>query len=133
MAKRVPEVFLKIWREHYGLSQEALGERLGMTKSQVSELETGKRRWYLDLLVRVAFALDPRLDWLDLLRPPSEAPPFSALAARISEANRSLAARVLEGLAEPRRDDDFAAEPRPRATSRQSPAKTKRRAPARKR
>lgn len=97
-----------------------------MTKSQVSELETGKRRWYLDLLVRVAHALDPSLDWLDLLRLPSDRPTMSSLAARISEANRPVALKVLESLAEPRRDDDYVIDPR-RPTARPAGAKTKRR------
>jgi hypothetical protein len=51
---------------------------------------------------------------------------MSSLAARISEANRPVALKVLESLAEPRRDDDYVIDPR-RPTARPAGAKTKRR------
>lgn len=34
---------LKVWREYRGLTQQQLGERLGLSKMMISGLETGKR------------------------------------------------------------------------------------------
>lgn len=34
---------LKVWREYRGLTQQQLGERLGLSKMTISGLETGKR------------------------------------------------------------------------------------------
>lgn len=34
---------LKVWREYRGLTQQELGERLGLSKMMISGLETGKR------------------------------------------------------------------------------------------
>lgn len=37
------EVPLRLWREYRGLSQQALGERVCLSKMTISGLETGKR------------------------------------------------------------------------------------------
>ena len=34
---------LRVWREYRGLSQQALGEKVGLSKMTISGLETGKR------------------------------------------------------------------------------------------
>lgn len=37
--------FIKQWRKHRGLTQEQLAERIGITKSYVSKIEAGKKRY----------------------------------------------------------------------------------------
>lgn len=37
------EAPLKVWREHRGLTQQTLGQRVGLSKMTISGLETGKR------------------------------------------------------------------------------------------
>lgn len=37
--------FIKEWRKHRGLNQQQLAERIGITKSYLSKIEGGKRRY----------------------------------------------------------------------------------------
>jgi transcriptional regulator with XRE-family HTH domain len=62
-----PRIFLREWRQRRGLSQDDLAARLDTSKSVISQLETGKRRWNQDHLGELAFALG--CDPADLLRP----------------------------------------------------------------
>lgn len=55
---------LRVWREHRGLTQEALAAQVGITKSYLSQLEGGKRGGSLPVLRRLATAL--ALDLEDL-------------------------------------------------------------------
>lgn len=48
---------LRVWREHRGLTQEALAAQVGITKSYLSQLEGGKRGGSLPVLRRLATAL----------------------------------------------------------------------------
>jgi transcriptional regulator with XRE-family HTH domain len=50
--------FLKEWRKFRGLSQEKLGERIGVSKGDISNWEKGKRRYNQDLLEQLAEALE---------------------------------------------------------------------------
>lgn len=49
--------FIKQWREHRGLTQEQLAERLEMTGSFLSMLERGQRGYTQETLEAVAYAL----------------------------------------------------------------------------
>lgn len=64
MAKKVTprfrqrrRIFLKEWREYRGLTQEQLAERVGMSKSNVSQLEQGRQGYSQDGLEALAEAL----------------------------------------------------------------------------
>lgn len=54
--KRKP-TFIKDWREHRKMSQEALGEAAGMSGGNVSLIETGKQSYTQDTLEAFAEAL----------------------------------------------------------------------------
>jgi len=49
--------FIKEWREHRGLTQDGLAERVGTSKGYLSQFETGARRYNQDFLERIATAL----------------------------------------------------------------------------
>jgi len=48
---------MKIWREYRGLTQAALAEKVGITKSYVSQIEAGKKPGSIAVLRRVATVL----------------------------------------------------------------------------
>jgi transcriptional regulator with XRE-family HTH domain len=50
--------FFKQWRKHRGLTQETLGERIGLTPSSISQLETGKQGFTDSTLEAIADALN---------------------------------------------------------------------------
>jgi len=51
------KTFFRQWREHRGLTQEQLAERLETTKANVSRVETGKQGYTQDYLEALADAL----------------------------------------------------------------------------
>lgn len=53
-----PRYYFREWRKHRGLTQETLGERVGMTPSSISQLETGKQGFTDKTLAALAHALD---------------------------------------------------------------------------
>ncbi|MCW5720845.1 MAG: helix-turn-helix transcriptional regulator [Devosia sp.] len=56
--KREPPVyFFRAWRRHRGLTQEQLAERVDMSVSSISQLETGKQGFSDDTLLALADAL----------------------------------------------------------------------------
>ncbi len=58
---------VRVWREHRGLSQEALARRAGVTQAYLSSIETGKSDGSVRVLAAVARALEVDLD--DLVAP----------------------------------------------------------------
>ena len=54
---RPRRTYFKEWREHRGLTQEQLAERLGTGKSAVSKMETGKSKYNQSSLEAWADAL----------------------------------------------------------------------------
>lgn len=56
---------VKAWREHRALTQEALAERVGISKPFLSQIETGKRQFSAATLHKLAEALGVAAD--DLL------------------------------------------------------------------
>ncbi len=58
----------RAWREHVGLTQNEVADRMGVVKSTVSRVESGTRGWGEDTLVAFAAALG--LTPEALLRPP---------------------------------------------------------------
>jgi transcriptional regulator with XRE-family HTH domain len=55
---------LHAWREHRGLTQEELAEKVGTYSGQISLLENGKRQLSVKWLYRLADALDITPGWL---------------------------------------------------------------------
>lgn len=62
--KRLPRLYIAEWREKRGLTQEQLGERLGVSDVTVSRWETGKRRPDLATLAAIAEAIGIEFDRL---------------------------------------------------------------------
>lgn len=57
--------FIKEWRKYRGLNQEQLAERIGVSVSSISQLETGKQGYSQATLEAIAHAL--RCEPQDLL------------------------------------------------------------------
>lgn len=53
---------LRVWRRYRDLTQQQVADRAGISKSYLSQLESGKRRGTPDVLARLAGALDVALD-----------------------------------------------------------------------
>lgn len=56
-AKVRQRIFLKEWRAYRGLTQEALAERVGMSKGNISQLEQGVQGYSQEGLESLAHAL----------------------------------------------------------------------------
>lgn len=63
--------FIKEWRKFRGLNQEQLAERIGITKSYMSKIESGKRRYDQFFLEAAATALSTSVPDL-IMRDPSD-------------------------------------------------------------
>lgn len=63
--------YIRQWREHRGLNQAQLAERLEMTQSHLSMLENGKRGYTQETLEAVAHALQTDVASL-LMRNPED-------------------------------------------------------------
>lgn len=50
--------FFRAWREHKGLTQEQLAERIDMSVSSISQIETGAQGFTDSTLMAIAEALD---------------------------------------------------------------------------
>lgn len=55
---------VKLWREHRGLTQQALGKLAGISKAYLSQIETGKRQGTVETISAIARALEVPLDVL---------------------------------------------------------------------
>ncbi|NKQ36620.1 MAG: helix-turn-helix transcriptional regulator [Chloroflexi bacterium] len=53
---------LRLWREYRGLTLQTLADRVGISKSYLSQIETGDRDGSIDVMKRLAAALDVSLD-----------------------------------------------------------------------
>jgi transcriptional regulator with XRE-family HTH domain len=71
--KRPIHVYLRQWREYYGLTQKQLGERLGVDSVSVGRWERQEAGVNLGVLQAIAEALAPDLRYDDLTRMPPQA------------------------------------------------------------
>jgi ribosome-binding protein aMBF1 (putative translation factor) len=55
---------LKVWREHRGLTQQALADAAGLPQSTIARLESGERKGAVDQMRKLAGALGINLDTL---------------------------------------------------------------------
>jgi len=53
---------LKVWREYRGFTLDALGKNCGVTAAALSQIETGKRSPSVELLSKLARALNCDMD-----------------------------------------------------------------------
>ena len=78
-----PHLFLRDWREHRGLTQQQLADRLDTTAATVSRIESGKRDYTGDFLWACAHALNCHAS--DLLSRPPQKPSLDALTRGASD------------------------------------------------
>ncbi|MDY0269734.1 helix-turn-helix domain-containing protein [Trichloromonas sp.] len=55
---------MKLWREHRGLTQQALADQSGISKPYLSQIESGKRQGTVETLAAIARVLDVPLEFL---------------------------------------------------------------------
>jgi len=53
---------IKVWREHRGLTQQQLADKVKISKPYLSQIETGKRTGTTEILSAIAKALDVSLE-----------------------------------------------------------------------
>lgn len=53
---------LRVWREYRGLTLQALADQVGISKSYLSQIESGSRSGSANVLKRIAAALNLSLD-----------------------------------------------------------------------
>lgn len=85
--------YLREWREHRGLSQEALGKMVGATGATISRYEKGDRGLPLELMFKLFDALDI-LPGQFFNQP--QAPTLDAFAINLSAKDRRALIEVVE-------------------------------------
>lgn len=90
-------IYLAEWREHRGLTQKQLGERLDPPKTDmaVSRWERGERRLNTGTIDQVCYALD--IEPMDLYRDPKR-PSADELLRGLPEAAQRQAIAVIEAI-----------------------------------
>jgi len=89
--------FIREWRQHRGLNQEQFADRLGIERSYVSKIETGKRRYDQFFLEAAADALG--VTPADLLtRDPADPEGIWSIWDRLKPKEREQAINVLRAL-----------------------------------
>lgn len=56
---------LRAWRRHRRLTLDGLAAKVGVTKGYVSQIENGRKSGTLNLVRRLAAALDDLVNWRD--------------------------------------------------------------------
>lgn len=100
MAESKPTWHLRAWRNHRGLTQEALANACGMHKGDVSSFETGRRQWSERHLANFAAALNVEPWWLVDVDPMDEANDLELLELirRLPKDRKDDAKRILAAL-----------------------------------
>jgi transcriptional regulator with XRE-family HTH domain len=94
-------IFVREWRKHRGLTQEALAARVGVSQETISRLERGSIAYTQSMLEALADAL--ACEPADLImRDPSRADAIWTIWDQIPVQQRDQAAKVLEAFV-PRR------------------------------
>ena len=86
---------LQAWREHRGMTQEELAEKVGTYSGQISLLENGKRQLSVKWLYRLADALGITPGWLLDHHPDDLSPDIYDIWGKIPDTNRQLAKQVM--------------------------------------
>lgn len=94
--------FIKEWRKHRGLTQETLGERIGVDRTYVSKIEKGRKRYDQPFLEAAAVALACSPADL-IMRDPTQPDALWSILERVPASERQhatdAAAAVLETFA----------------------------------
>jgi transcriptional regulator with XRE-family HTH domain len=85
--------YLREWREHRGLTQQQLADRLDTGKDQISRWESGKRGMGAEVIAALSEAL--QLDPGDLVRDP-KIPSADELLRNATPEQRSLAIDLVQ-------------------------------------
>jgi len=89
------KTFVKEWREHRGLTQDRLAERIGVTGGAISQLETRQTGYTQGMLEALADALNCHV--ADLLTySPQAVKDLRGIWSAIPEEDREQALRVLK-------------------------------------
>lgn len=106
--KRPRRVYLAEWRDHRGLTQEQLGQRLGVTGMTVSRWERalsnparapGTALPNTNVLAAICEALGGDLDVIDLYRHPDQPSADALLRNQPAEVRDAALSRVIEVIA----------------------------------
>lgn len=90
-------IYLKEWRKHRNLTQEALADRVGIDRTIVSKIENGKLDYHQAFLEAAAEAL--RCDPADLLvRDPSSPQAIWSLWDSLPEVQKPQVVAVIQAL-----------------------------------
>lgn len=96
MAKKVAQRhFIKAWRKHKGLSQQQLADRMGVARSYVGHVETGRSRYDQPFLEAAAEAMGCSPADL-IMRDPSQPGSLWSIWDQIQPVQREQALRVLQ-------------------------------------
>jgi transcriptional regulator with XRE-family HTH domain len=89
--------YIREWRKHRGLTQEQLAERIGITRSYLTKIENGARRYDQPFLEATAEAL--RCEPGDLvMRGPSQPEALWSILDGLSATQRVQAIAVIQAL-----------------------------------
>lgn len=88
---------LKAWRQHRGLSQERLAERIGTTAATISRIESRKQNWDQEFLRIAADALSCSPADL-MMRDPTGPDPMWSIYDQLKPAQRAQAVAVIKAL-----------------------------------
>ncbi len=98
---RRPRHFLRAWRKYRGLTQEQLADRIGVSGSNISLLESGKQNYTQRILEEIALALGTSPASL-LTEDPVDQTEMRKIVDKLqllSPATRRIAIVILEALA----------------------------------
>lgn len=97
--------FIREWREHRGLTQEQLAERIGASGATVSRIEKGDAPYTQDALEAIAYALQCEVVDLLIRNPADRDAPWS-LFETLKPAQKRQAVEVIKAI---KKADDEAA------------------------
>jgi transcriptional regulator with XRE-family HTH domain len=104
-----PRFYLAEWIEARGYTLDQTAELSHLSKTHVTQLKSGKRRWNEGVLLKLASGLGLTSP-LDLFRDPEGYESAEQILARIPPAMRPVAVRTLQSFAEPQ-GEAFKADP----------------------
>ena len=88
---------IKAWRKYRGLTQEQLAERIGISRTYLTKIERGDRKWDQPFLEAAADAL--RCDPADILtRDPTDPTGIWSVWERLTPPERVRAVAVLRAM-----------------------------------
>lgn len=89
--------YIREWRDHKGLTQDQLAERVGLSRTQISRIENHRQGYSQELLEAVADAIGVSAATLIMRAPGSEWTLQEALTG-LGEVQRRQAIAVIEAL-----------------------------------